>query len=164
MEGRQETRKRRSRPARRGRKLIRVSSCRTPFLSGFIYPVLGEFAKAAEEARKNVELAPDNGVGYFNLGYDSVSLDRLGEAENAARAASERKIESPYLFLLRYDVAFLKGEKGGMQREGAAARGKSGAEDWISDHQALALAYTGHLQESRKMSRRASDLAAGGRS
>jgi hypothetical protein len=49
---------------------------------------------------------PDNGVGYFNFGYDSVFLDRLGEAENAARAASERKIESPYLFLLRYDVAF----------------------------------------------------------
>ena len=129
------------------------------FLSGFIYPVLGEFEKAAEEARKNIELAPDNGVGYFNLGYDSVYLDRLGEAENAARAASERKIESPYLFLLRYDVACLKGDKGGMQREAAAARGKSGAEDWISDHQAFALAYTGHLQEARKMSRRASDLA-----
>jgi hypothetical protein len=46
-----------------------------------------------------------------------------------------------------------------MQREVAAARGKSSAEELISDHQAFALAYTGHLQEARKMSRRASDLA-----
>ena len=54
---------------------------------------------------------------------------------------------------------FLKGDSDGMQREVAAARGKSGAEELISDHQAFALAYTGHLQEATKMLRRASDLA-----
>ena len=53
----------------------------------------------------------------------------------------------------------LKGDNVGMQREVAAARGKSGAEDWITDHQAFALAYSGHLQAARVMSQRASDLA-----
>jgi serine/threonine protein kinase len=129
------------------------------FLSGFIYPVLGEYEKAAEESQKTIDLAPDFGVGYAHLGYNSVNLGRLGEAENAAGRASERKIEIPLLALLRYDVAFLKGDSGGMQREVAAARGKSGAEELISDHQAFALAYSGHLQEARKMLRRASDLA-----
>jgi serine/threonine protein kinase len=129
------------------------------FLAGFIYPVLGEYEKAVQEAQKTIELAPDFGIGYALLGYNSVNLDRLGEAENAARRASERKIEIPLLALLRYDVAFLKGDSGGMQREVAAARGKSGAEELISDRQAFALAYTGHLQEAMKMSRRASDLA-----
>jgi eukaryotic-like serine/threonine-protein kinase len=129
------------------------------FLSGFIYPVLGEYEKAVEESEKNIELAPDFGIGYVHLGVSSVNLDRLGEAEDAARRASERKIEIPLLALLRYDVAFLKGDNGGMQREVAAARGKSEAEELISDRQAFALAYTGHLQEARKMSRRASDLA-----
>src|ERR1700692_1219061 len=61
------------------------------FLSGFIYPVLGEYEKAAEEAQKTIELAPDFGVGYVLLGYNSLNLNRLGEAENAARRASERK-------------------------------------------------------------------------
>jgi eukaryotic-like serine/threonine-protein kinase len=121
--------------------------------------VLGEYEKAAEEAQKAIELAPDFGVGYALLGYNSLSLDRLGAAEDAVRRASERKIEIPLLALLRYDVAFLKGDSGGMQREVAAARGKSGAEELISDHQAFALAYTGHLQEATKMLRRASDLA-----
>jgi tetratricopeptide (TPR) repeat protein/predicted Ser/Thr protein kinase len=129
------------------------------FLAGFIYPVLGEHEKAAEEAQKTIELAPDFGVGYALLGSNSLSLDRLGAAEDAVRRASERKIDIPLLALLRYDVAFLKGDIGGMQREVAAAHGKSGAEELISDHQAFALAYAGHLQEATKMLRRASDLA-----
>jgi len=129
------------------------------FLAGFIYPVLGEHEKAAEEAQKAIELAPDFGIGYALLGSNSLSLDRLEAAEDAVRRASERKIEIPLLALVRYDVAFLKGDIGGMQREVAAARGKSGVEELISDHQAFALAYTGHLQEATKMLRRASDLA-----
>ena len=129
------------------------------FLAGFIYPVLGEHEKAVDESQKTIELAPDFGVGYALLGSDSLSLDRLDAAEDAARRASERKIEIPLLALLRYDVAFLKGDSGGMQREVAAARGKSGVEELISDHQAFALAYTGHLQEATKTLRRARDLA-----
>ena len=129
------------------------------FLAGFIYPVLGEHEKAAEEAQKAIELAPDFGVGYALLGSNSLSLGRLEAAEDAVRRASERKIEIPLLALVRYDVAFLKGDSGGMQREVAAARGKSGVEELISDHQAFALAYTGHLQEATKILRRASDLA-----
>src|ERR1700719_3439849 len=129
------------------------------FLAGFIYPVLGEHEKAAEGAQKAIELAPDFGVGYALLASNSLSLDRLGAAEDTVRRASERKIEIPLLALARYDVAFLKGDIGSMQREVAAARGKSGVEELISDHQAFALAYTGHLQEATKMLRRASDLA-----
>src|SRR5271157_2087302 len=129
------------------------------FLAGFIYPVLGEYEKAAEEAKTAIELAPDFGIGYALLGSNSLSLDRLGAAEDAARRALERKFETPDLALLRYDAAFLKGDSGGMQREVAAARGKSGVEELISGHQAFALAYGGHLQEATKMLRRTSDLA-----
>jgi len=129
------------------------------FLAGFIYPVLGEYEKAAEEAKTAIELAPDFGISYALLGINSLSLDRLGAAEDAARRALERKIETPDLALLRYDAAFLKDDSGGMQREVAAARGKSGVEELISGHQAFALAYGGHLQEATKMLRRTSDLA-----
>jgi serine/threonine protein kinase/tetratricopeptide (TPR) repeat protein len=129
------------------------------FSAGFIYPVLGEYEKAAEEAQRTIALAPDFGVGYALLGYNSIDLNRLGEAENAARRASEQKIDIPLLALLRYDIAFLKGDHGGMQREVAAARGKSGAEEMISDHEAFALATAGHLREATTMLGRTSDLA-----
>jgi tetratricopeptide (TPR) repeat protein/predicted Ser/Thr protein kinase len=129
------------------------------FLSGFIYPVLGRYEKAAEEGRKAIELAPDAYTGYFLLGYNFIYLERPAEAEDVLRRTSDRKMEAPFLSLLRFDLAFLKGDSAGIQREVAAAQGKPGAEDWISDRQAFALAYAGHLQEARRWSQRASDLA-----
>ena len=129
------------------------------FLTGFIYPVLGRYERAVDEGRKGIELAPDAYVGYYLLAYNFVYLDRLAEAEDLLRRTSERKMETPSLSYLRFDVAFLKGDSAGMQREVAAAQGKPGTEDWISDRQAFALAYTGHLQEARTWSHRASDLA-----
>jgi hypothetical protein len=129
------------------------------FLTGFIYPVLGRYERAVDEGRNGVELAPDAYVGYYLLAYNFIYLDRLAEAEDLLRRTSERKMETPSLSYLRFDVAFLNGDSAGMQREVAAAQGKPGTEDWISDRQAFALAYSGHLREARTWSHRASDLA-----
>jgi len=46
-----------------------------------------------------------------------------------------------------------------MEREQTQARGKTGLEDWMSSSEAYALAYSGHLQDARKKSRQAADLA-----
>jgi tetratricopeptide (TPR) repeat protein len=46
-----------------------------------------------------------------------------------------------------------------MEREEALAQGKSGVEDWISDHEAFVSAYSGRLQQARRLVRRAADLA-----
>jgi len=129
------------------------------FLAGFVDLVLGKYDMAVQEARKTIELEPDIGVGYLQLGENSIHVNRLEDAEEALRRADQRKIELPLLSLVRYDLAFLKRDNAGMQREVAAAQGKPGTDDWISDHQAFALAYTGHMQEARKWSQRASNLA-----
>jgi eukaryotic-like serine/threonine-protein kinase len=129
------------------------------FLTGFIYPVLGRYERAAEEGRKVIELAPDTITGYSLSGHNLLYLGRLADAEDMLRRASERKMEDALLALLRFDLAFLKGDNEGMQREVAAAQGKPGTEDWIADGQAFVLAFTGHLQESRKWSQNAISLA-----
>ena len=129
------------------------------FLSGFIYGVLGKKEKAVEEGKKAIQLAPDFAIAYSLLAQDYTILDRLGEAENTLQQASKRKLETPDYIVHRYDIAFLKGDRAGMEREVALGQGNSGAEDWISDHHAFVLAYTGHLQEARRMSRHAADLA-----
>ncbi len=46
-----------------------------------------------------------------------------------------------------------------MENTVALGRGKSEAEDWIADHEAFVLAYSGRLQQARRKSQRASDLA-----
>ncbi len=61
--------------------------------------------------------------------------------------------------LLRYCIAFLHGDKAGMGREVAGAKDKPGAEDWVSNTEALTLARSGQVSRARRMSRRAVDLA-----
>ncbi len=129
------------------------------FLSGFIYTGLGKYERAVEEAQKAVELDPGTPIGYLNLGYSNVYLERLAEAEAVLRTAAERKVEMPDFLVLKYDIAFLRSDAAGMTREVALAESDSGAEDWISHHQAFALAYTGHLQQARRMSSQAAELA-----
>ena len=129
------------------------------FLGGIIYSVSGKYEKAVEETKKAIDLDPDFAIGYGLLAADYAYLDRLGEAGNTLQRASERKLEISDFLVQRYDIAFLKGDQAGMERQAALGRGKSEAEDWISDKEAFVLAYSGHLQQATRMSRRAADLA-----
>jgi eukaryotic-like serine/threonine-protein kinase len=129
------------------------------WLGAFIYPTFGQYEKGAEEARKQIELDPAFPIGYLQLAFNSQFADRLGDAENALQRASGRKLEIPDYVLQRYDIAFLKGDKTGMEREVALARGKPGTEDWMFLRNGFVLAYSGHLQEARRMSRHGADLA-----
>jgi len=128
-------------------------------LGAWVYPVSGKHEKTIEEAKKEIELDPDFAIGYEQLAFSYTYLDRLEEAENALRRAAERKLEIADFLLQRYDIAFLKGDKAGMQREVTLGQGRSGVEDWISDREAFVLAYSGHLQQATRMSRHAADLA-----
>jgi DNA-binding winged helix-turn-helix (wHTH) protein/predicted Zn-dependent protease len=128
-------------------------------LSGYINKAAGQYEKAAAEARKAIELDPDFAIGYFNVAVNNVYLDRLGEAENALQRAARRGLEIDEFIGLDYDIDFLKGDQVGMEREATRARGRSGGESWISNKEAFALAYSGHLQQARAMSRRAVEQA-----
>jgi len=129
------------------------------FLAGFIYPVSGKYEKAIEEARKMLQLDPDMPVGYVDLGYMYAALGRYHDAEDVLRLASRRNLQVPTLLVLQYDVAFLQKNRPDMASAVTMAQGGSGAEDWIADHQAFVLAYSGHLQEARRISHHAADLA-----
>jgi tetratricopeptide (TPR) repeat protein len=124
-----------------------------------IYLVSGKYEKVVEESKKAIELDPDFAIPYGNLALGYQTLDRLTEAENTLERASERKIDPPGFLLQRYDLAFLKADQAGMEREAALGKAKSGAEDSISDKEAFVLAYSGHIQKARRMSQRAVDLA-----
>jgi DNA-binding winged helix-turn-helix (wHTH) protein/tetratricopeptide (TPR) repeat protein len=129
------------------------------FLSGIIYPILGKYEPAMENARKTVEIDPDFGIGYNNLAIAYEALDRLGEAADTLRQASERKLELPDFLVDQYQIAFLKGDHADMERVVAAGKGTSGEEALASEVDSFGVAYYGHLQEARKKSRRAVELA-----
>ena len=129
------------------------------FLGGIIYPIFGKYEKAVEESKKAIELDPHFPIGYGILAFAYIALDRLGEAENAFQRAAEHNLEIPDFSVGRYEIAFLKGDLAGMEREVVRAQGKSGTEDLLSNLDAFTLAYSGHLQQARRKSQQAVNLA-----
>ena len=124
-----------------------------------VYASFGKYEQGVEEAKKAVGLAPDFGIGYALLAMHYVLLNRLGEAEAVLQEAYRRKLDLPDFVATEYDIAYLRGDQAGMQR--AVARGKAEpiAENWVTNREALAQAYSGRLLEAQKMSERAVDIA-----
>ena len=126
-------------------------------LSGVIYGGLGRYDEAVEQNKKAIALNPDAAVVYITLAGNYLYLDRLNTAENALQTGLEREPQFAASPVLLYDIAFLKGDQAGMERQ--VVRGQGKAEDVISYSEAFALAYSGHMRQARRMSQRASDLA-----
>ncbi|HEX8813131.1 MAG TPA: protein kinase, partial [Terracidiphilus sp.] len=119
----------------------------------------GRFDKAIEASRAYLAVAPDDVFGHHNLASSYFFLDRFPEAESVLQQASDRKVEEPYLMVLRYIIAALKDDKDQMGQVVALAKGKHGAEHWVAHIEGLALARSGRLRDARRSSNRAVDLA-----
>src|ERR1039457_130748 len=123
-----------------------------------IYPTFGRYDQGVEEAKKAIGLAPDFAIGYALLAMKYQFLDLLEEATNTLQQASGRKLEIPDFLVQRYDI-LLKSDKEEMQQEAALGQGKSGAEDWISDHQAFCVGVFWPLARGPEVSHDAAELA-----
>jgi len=126
---------------------------------GFISGSLGNWEKTLEETREAMRLDPNSEKNYGNLGNSYTNLNRLDEAEAVYKSAEERKLESEFLLGGRYQLAFLKGDKGQMVQLAASAMGKPGAEDVLLAAQADTEGWYGQLKNARELTRRAMDSA-----
>lgn len=102
---------------------------------------------------------PTSGLRITILRRPIFFTDRFLEAERTLQRASERKLETPEVLLIRYTIAALKGDQEQMGRALGLARGKRRAEHLIAHEESLALARSGRLQAARRSSSRAFDLA-----
>jgi eukaryotic-like serine/threonine-protein kinase len=128
-------------------------------LSGAIYTSLGKYEQSIEHGRIAIGIDPDFSIGYANLALSYAALEHLDEAENTLQRAFDRKLETPDLLILQYAIAFVKSDKAAMERVAAEAEERPGVDDWMANAEAFVSAYSGHLEEARKMSGRAADLA-----
>jgi tetratricopeptide (TPR) repeat protein len=119
----------------------------------------GRFEKAVEWARKSLELDPESTFGHTNQATALFYLDRWPEAIRVTEQAAERKIDYPLFTVLRYLIAFLNGDKAGMEREAALAKGRRDKEEVLSQVEAMALAQSGRLRQARGVSRHAVEMA-----
>jgi len=119
-----------------------------------IYMFYGQHDKALAEARESLRLAP-NPLGYGALVFCYLALNRLEEARSAAEEAQAKKLDSPYLHLSMYQLAFLRNDAVGMAQQLAWAAGKPGVEDLLLASEANTVAYAGEMEKAREFSRRA---------
>jgi serine/threonine protein kinase len=127
-------------------------------LSGLSTQGTGRFERAIEAAQKQIVNDP-NVFAYGGLASASFFSDRFDDAEQAIRLAAERKLESPTLLALGYQIAVFEDDRDQMSRIATLARGKRGSEHAILHVEALTLARSGRLSLARQSASRAIDLA-----
>ena len=120
---------------------------------------LGKYEESVKEGRIAVELNPDFPPGYINLAYAYIFLEQFPEAGKTLRDAVQHNLEIPDILVLEYELAFLNSDKAQMDKALARAKANPGAADWISEEEGFVLAYSGHLQQARKATQFAADLA-----
>jgi tetratricopeptide (TPR) repeat protein len=115
----------------------------------------GQYERGIREAKEAIRLAPDLSFPYFSLASHNLFLDRF---EESAVLPGRQALEIAEFVVTGYYLAFFKGDKAGMDREIALARGQH-VEDEMSHHQALVLARSGRMQQAREMWDRAAASA-----
>ncbi len=127
-------------------------------VGSFVYPTFAKYEKGIEVDKQLVDLDPNFAVGYLQLAFNTQFAGRPDEAEAVLRQASERKLEIPETAVQRYDLAFLKGDRAGLDREAALAQAQSPVNDLVYDRQAFVLAYAGRLKDAKLTAQRVADL------
>ena len=125
---------------------------------GVVYAQLGQYDKALAANLESQRLAPDV-TGYFNLAQTYLDLGRLDDAKKEIGKAQAANLEGDLLHWGIYQLAFIQGDTGEMERQVAWAAGKPGSEDILLSFQSDTEAYYGRLAKARDLSRRAADAA-----
>jgi tetratricopeptide (TPR) repeat protein len=128
-------------------------------LSGLATISTGRYELSIAAADKALALDPDRGPTLSSKAFSQLSLNRLADAEITIRRATELKLEFEETPLVRYFIAFLRGDVEGMTRNAALAREKPSTEDMMAHVDALALARSARLQDAARSSAVAVDIA-----
>ncbi len=122
------------------------------------YMKTGQWEKALGEGQQALELDPNYGSSYFNLGSIYLALGRWDEANDIGRQVLTKGDSSP-LHLILYWIAFLRQDAGGMERQIHWNAAAPEEEDLLLYAQSDTEAYQGRLTDARKLSRRAVESA-----
>jgi eukaryotic-like serine/threonine-protein kinase len=123
------------------------------------YQQIGKYENSLGECEEALRLAPEQGLGYLNVGFTYLCLNRLDEAKATFDQALAHKFDSELLHEQLYLLAFLQGDAGQMKRQTAWGADNPGDEDPLLSMQSDTEAYYGRVNKARNFSRQAVDSA-----
>src|SRR6185503_15705963 len=100
------------------------------------YNDLGQFDKAAEEAREAIRLNPNSASGHSLLAAALLGLNRYDEAKQIIGQAHSRKLDTTAMRRTLYRIAFVQGDAATMQQQIDWLKGKPDeylAQGWESE-------------------------------
>jgi len=122
------------------------------------YSAIGQYEKALTNASEAMRLNPKDGFAYQNVVFAYERLDRYDEAKAIAEQAVAQNVDSFGVHEVLYEIAFIRGDAAGMQREIAWAAGKQEEPDMLFEEGAAEYSL-GKTQRARETFRRAASLA-----
>lgn len=128
-------------------------------LTGSIYPVIGEFGKAAAQGEQAIRLSPMTPVAYTLLMEQYIALDRVDDAKATYAQARKLDLHSAHYPIDLYRIAFLQHDPTGMAQQLAASRGETGAEGEMLSLEAETAGQYGRMEAARALTAKAMDAA-----
>jgi eukaryotic-like serine/threonine-protein kinase len=129
------------------------------YLAGAVLPIVGQYERAAEESTEGIRLSPDYPLPYALRILAYTALNRFDEAKATYARAVESKLQSPYLSLGMYNVAFAQNDPAGMTQQVAKMEAQPRWGHTMLFLEGDTAAYYGHIKAAREFSRRAMDSA-----
>jgi tetratricopeptide (TPR) repeat protein len=127
------------------------------FLSGVILNPMGQYDRIVDEAKEAIRLDPTFPISYAILMTTYIPLDRLDEAMTVDKQAVQHGLDSPFLHMGLYQIAFLRNDAAGMAQQVAWSAGKPGVEDFLLGLSAATAVYHGRLAQARELNRQSTD-------
>jgi DNA-binding winged helix-turn-helix (wHTH) protein len=119
---------------------------------------LGQYEAGLKEKLEAIRLAPYNGFSYRQIILTYLSLNRIEDAEVAAKEARTKNLDANLTEVL-YGIAFYRHDTAEMVRQVARATGAAGQEDLLLAMEADTSGYFGNLEKARELTRRAAESA-----
>jgi len=119
----------------------------------------GDYEKAKVAALQSEKINPSSGNNLVSVVYADMWLGQFDQAKSAAQEARARGVDSPWIPLVLYGIAFDEHDDAEMQKQAAAATGKAGVEDQMFFLESETAAYDGEFAKSRQLLQQAEDSA-----
>ena len=123
-----------------------------------IYQNLGDLEKSLYWGKESFNLSPD-AVGYSNLAFCYITVDRLDEARSVIEEAEAKDKKSPFLYLGLANLAFLQRDNATFAHALQRMADYPGYEDQPLGLQSSTTSYYGKFASGREFTRRAVDSA-----
>ena len=122
---------------------------------GNLYQSLGQYEAALNQEVEALHTDIHSGYIYNVLASTYINLNQFDKAKAILSEAEARNAQDLYLPGIRYQLAFVRGDEGEMEKQVATTTGKPAIESWLLALRADTEAYRGHLAKAREFTDRA---------